>query len=518
MDPSTTRATAPAFPVSPQTTRLSQDTLSALAIEHPTYDRSAITPGIVHFGAGAFHRAHQAAYLDTLMERGLAHDFGIVGVETAPSARATTRALNDQDGLYTLLIRRHDGPPRARVIGSIQQVLYAPEHPDAVLDRLCDPATRIVSLTVGQRGYPIDPDTGMFDRANSAVRDDLEPGGTPHGVFGFIVEALRRRREAAVPAFTVMSCDDLPGNGDITRRMLTALATLWDDDLGEWVEAEVHCPGSTLDRIAAPASADGIRHLSTELGIADACPVATEAFSQWALEDDFPTGRPPYERALVQLTDNVVPFGLMKLRLVGASRQALAYLGRVAGYRWAHEVCDDHLFVDFLLRYIDTEILPTLPPVPGMDLHAYCRSLIGRLANPRTPQPLAELCRDGSELIPLWLTPLIEDDVRARVPVRRSSVVLAAWARYAEGVDDRGEPIEVLDPLSEPLMATAARHDKDPLALLRNPMLFGGLIETPEFLEPYGQSLRSLQTKGVRRTLEELAAAPDETPKRRPWS
>ncbi len=517
MEPST-RAVTPGSPISPQATRLGRDTLHTLAVPHPAYDRSAISPGIVHFGVGAFHRAHQAAYLDTLMGRGLAHDFGIIGVEVSPSGRATARALNDQDGLYTLLVRRHDGPPQARVIGSLLQVLYAPEHQDDVLDRLCDPATRIVSLTVGPRGYPIDPDTGMFDRDNPAVRDDLEPGGTPHGVFGFIVEALRRRKEAGVPAFTVMSCDDVPGNGDITRRMLTALATLWDDDLGEWVEDQVRCPGSTVDRVAAPAPAADIRHLSTQLGIADACPVSTEAFSQWALEDDFPLGRPPYEQALVQLTDNVVPFGLMKLRLVGATRQALAYLGYLAGYRWAHEVCGDRLFVDFLLRYIDTEILPTLPPVPGMDLHSYCHSLVERLADPRAPQSLNRLCADGSELIPLWLTPLIEDDVRAQVPVRRSSVVLASWARYAEGVDDQGDPIEVIDPLKEPLMATAARHDKDPLALLRNPMIFGGLIETPEFVEPYGQSLRSLQVKGVRRTLEELAAAPDETPKRRPWS
>lgn len=489
--------------------RLSQDALGTLdpRVERPTYDRSGISPGIVHFGVGGFHRAHQAMYVDRLMEEGEAHDFGILGVGVLPQDRRIVEALNGQNGLYTLVVKHPDGRREARVIGSILGMLFAPDDPEAVLARMTDPATRIVSLTITEGGYLVNQVTGEFDASHPSIQHDLEPDATPQSAFAFIVEALRRRRAAGTPPFTVMSCDNLPGNGDIARRMMTAYAHLKDPDLASWMNERVHFPNCMVDRITPVTTPDDMTHLAEDLGIQDAWPVVTEPFTQWVLEDDFAQGRPPFEQVGVQITGDVVPYELMKLRLLNSSHQALCYLGYLSGYRYAHEVCQDPLFVDFLLGYMKHEGMPTLPEVPGVDLDAYCRTLIERFANPEIRDTLARLCLESSDRIPKWLVPVIEDNVRARGELRRSALVVASWARYAEGVDEQGEPIDVVDHRKDEVMAAAARQGEDELAFLRDPTLFGDLADTPAFTEPYAASLRSLHVKGARNTLEELVAA-----------
>ncbi len=489
--------------------RLSQETLPQLdpSVARPAYDRSRITPGIVHFGVGGFHRAHQAMYLDRLMEAGEAHDFGLVGVGVLPHDRKIVETLNSQDGLYTLVVKHPDGTRDARVIGSILQMLFAPDDPEVVLARMTDPATRIVSLTITEGGYLVNQVTGEFDARHPSIQADLAPGAPPRSAFAFVVEALRRRREADVEPFTVMSCDNLPGNGDIARRMMTAFARCKDPDLADWMDAHVHFPNCMVDRITPVTTDDDIDHLARESGLVDGWPVVTEPFTQWVLEDDFPLGRPPYEHVGVQVTDDVVPYELMKLRLLNSSHQALCYLGYLSGYRYAHEVCQDPLFVRFLLGYMRHEGRPTLPEVPGVDLDEYCETLIRRFANPEIRDTLARLCLESSDRIPKWLVPVIEDNVRAHGELRRSALVVASWARYAEGVDEQGEPIDVVDHRKEQVMAAAARQREDPLAFLRDPTLFGGLVDTPDFTEPYRRSLESLHDKGARRTVEDLVAA-----------
>ncbi len=494
--------------MSPTPVRLSTAVMAELdaRVERPTYDRSAISPGIVHFGVGGFHRAHQAMYLDRLMQDGSAHDFGIVGVGVLPQDRHIVEVLNGQDGLYTLVVKHPDGHRDAHVIGSILGMLFAPDDPEAVLSRMTDPATRIVSLTITEGGYLVNQVTGQFDASHPSIQHDLEPGSTPQSAFAFVVEALRRRRAAGTPAFTVMSCDNLPGNGDIARRMITAYARLKDSEFAEWMDEHVAFPNCMVDRIT-PVTVDADRdRLAEEFGIDDAWPVVTEPFTQWVLQDDFPLGRPAYERVGVQITDDVVPYELMKLRLLNSSHQALCYLGYLSGYRYAHEVCQDPLFVDFLLGYMTHEGMPTLPEVPGVDLDAYCRTLIERFANPEIRDTLARLCLESSDRIPKWLVPVIEDNVRDRGEVRRSALVVASWARYAEGVDEQGEPIDVVDHRKDQVMAAAARQEGDPLAFLRDPTLFGDLVERPTFTEPYAAALRALHDKGARRTLEDLVA------------
>ena len=490
-------------------TRVGAAELTALAarVPVPSYDRRAVTPGIVHLGVGGFHRAHQAMYLDRLMNQGLALDWGIVGVGVLPHDRRMRDVLQAQDCLYTLVEKEPDGELRPRVVGSIIDYLFAPEDPDAVLRRMVDPTTRIVSLTVTEGGYHVNQATGEFDASDPGIQADLVPGASPSTAFGYLVEALARRRAAGIAPFTVMSCDNIQGNGDVASRMIGAFAALRDPELAAWIAAEVRFPNSMVDRITPTTSDDDRELLALRFGIDDGWPVVCEPFTQWVLEDDFPSGRPPWEEAGVQVVDDVGPYELMKLRLLNAGHQAIGYLGYLAGYRYAHQVCQDPLFVSFVLGYMEEEGTPTLEPVPGVDLAAYRQELVDRFANPHIRDTLARLCAESSDRIPKWLVPVIRHQLDHGGEIRRSALVVAAWARYAEGVDEQGEPIEVVDRRREEVMDRAARQRDDPLAFLRAPDLFGTLVDEPDFTGTYAAALASLHAVGARRTLERSETA-----------
>ncbi|MGA8209741.1 MAG: mannitol dehydrogenase family protein [Nocardioidaceae bacterium] len=485
-------------------TKLDSSTLTDLdaRVSVPSYDRGAVTGGIVHFGVGGFHRAHEAMYLDALMQQGQALDYGITGVGLLPGDRRMQEVLHAQDCLYTLVVKDPDGTMHPRVIGSIIGYRFAPEDPEGVLALMSDPATRIVSLTITEGGYLVNQATGEFDSDDPSIAGDLEPDAVPSTAFGFVVEALRRRRAAGVPPFTVMSCDNIQGNGEVAHKMIGAFARLKDADLADWLEDNVAFPNSMVDRIT-PVTTDHDRGvLAEEFGVEDGWPVVCEPFVQWALEDRFPAGRPSLDEVGVQLVPDVMPYELMKLRLLNASHQALCYLGYLAGYRYAHEVCSDDLFTGFLLGYMDEEATPTLEPVPGVDLADYKRQLIARFANPEIRDTLARLCAESSDRIPKWLVPVIRHQLAAGGSVRRSALVVAAWARYAEGVDEEGEPIEIVDRRKEAVTARAAAQGTDRLAFLRDPDLFGDLVEDERFAEEYVAALDSLHQHGARRTLE----------------
>ena len=483
--------------------KLGNQTLAALSreVRRPTYDRSRVKVGIVHFGVGAFHRAHQAMYLDQLMNRGEALDWGICGVGIMPSDRQMRDALNGQDRLYTLVIKNPDGRYDARVIGSIVDYHYAPDDPEAVLEVMAAPTTRIVSLTITEGGYNFHHVTGAFNFDNPDVVHDLAAGAVPRTAFGLITEALRRRRERGVAPFTVMSCDNIQGNGDVARKMFTAYARRKDHDLGAWMETSVAFPNAMVDRITPVTTKQDIAQVAERFGIADAWPVVCEPFTQWVVEDHFPTGRPPYEHVGVQMVGDVVPYEMMKLRLLNASHQALTYFGYLAGYRYAHEVAGDPLFASFLLNYMTLEATPTLSPVPGVDLDDYRRTLIARFANPEVRDTLARLCAESSDRIPKWLVPVIRAQLAMDGPISRSAAVVASWARYAEGRDEQGQPIEVVDRLKDELMAIAAHNRENPTAFIENREVFGDLIDQPRFVEAYRSALASLHTVGALETV-----------------
>jgi mannitol 2-dehydrogenase len=370
---------------------------------------------------------------------------------------------------------------------------------------MADPRVRIVSLTITEGGYNFNQATGEFDAANPDVVHDLAAPERPRSVFGLVVEALARRRARAVAPFTVLSCDNIQGNGDVARRQFGAYAALRDRELAAWIEAEVAFPNCMVDRITPVTSEEDRALLAERYGVADRWPVVCEPFTQWVLEDSFPAGRPPFENAGVQLVSDVEPYELMKLRLLNASHQALCYPGYLAGYRYAHEVCTDPTFVAYLLAYMDREATPTLHPVPGIDLAAYKRELIERFANPAVRDTLARLCAESSDRIPKWLVPVIHDNLAAGRPVELSAAIVASWARYAEGVDEQGAAIEIVDQRHDAVIAAARQRD-DPLAFVRDRDLFGDLAERREFTEPYLQALESFHQRGARATIELLVS------------
>lgn len=489
---------------------LSQATLQEIAeagkVAVPSYDRSAVTPGIVHVGVGGFFRAHQAMYLDRLMNEGKALDFGIVGVAALPHDRRIYDAMSAQDGLYTLLLKHPDGHQEARIIGSMTSVLFAPDDPQAVVDRMADPATKIVALTITEGGYLVDQVTGEFRSDHPSIQADLEPGATPSTTFGFIVAALAKRRESGQAPFTVQSSDNLPGNGDVAKKMICAFARLIDADLADWIEAEVAFPNAMVDRITPVTTPEDIALIADEFGVQDQWPVVCEPFTQWVIEDHFPGGRPSWEDVGGQLVEDVIPYELMKLRLLNAGHQALTYLGFLSGYEYAHEVCSDELFRRFLLRYMEREGSPTLPEVPGVDLDAYRHELIDRFANPAVRDHLSRLCLESSDRIPKWLVPVIKENLAAGGEIDASALVVASWVRYAEGVDEKGNPIDVRDNDKERVMAAAQESKGDPIAFLRMEDYFGDLASDERFTSAYTAHLASLRERGARATLEEFMA------------
>jgi mannitol 2-dehydrogenase len=475
------------------------------SIATPTYDRSTLRTGIVHFGVGGFHRAHQAMYLDRLMNAGQALDWAICGVGVLPGDARMKQVMDNQDCLYTLMVRKPDGTREGRVIGSIIEYLFAPEDPEAVIEKMASDAVKIVSLTVTEGGYNFHHVTGEFDADNPDVVHDLQPGTAPRTTFGLVTEALSRRRARGLAPFTVMSCDNIQGNGDVARKMFTAFANLKDPDLGAWISGNVPFPNSMVDRIT-PVTTDADRAaIAEEFGVQDAWPVVCEPFEQWVLEDAFNLGRPPFENAGVQLVTDVEPYELMKLRLLNASHQAMCYFGYLSGYRYAHEAAQDPLFAQFLLDYMDEEATPTLEPVPGIDLTDYKRTLIERFSNEYVRDTLARLCAESSDRIPKWLLPVIRTNLEHGGAIHRSAAIVASWARYDEGTDEQGNPIDVVDRLKAELMDAAARQREELLAFISNRDLFGDLIDNERFVAAYTSALRDLHTGGARATLESLA-------------
>lgn len=453
----------------------------------PNYDRDEVKVGIVHFGVGGFHRAHQAMYIDRLLERGLAAEWGICGVGVLPSDRKMANVMAAQDGLYTLMLVHPDGTREARVIGSIIDYRYAPDDPEGVVELLASPSTRIISLTITEGGYNL----------NAVSPDQVN-------VFGLVTDALALRRDRGIASPTIVSCDNIEGNGDVARQAFITYAERAHPGLGEWINTHTRFPNSMVDRITPVTTPQVIETVHSEFGIDDQWPVVAEPFTSWVLEDSFSDGRPPLEEAGVLMVDDVTPYELMKLRLLNAAHQALCYFGYLAGYRLVHDAAADPLFAEFLLDYMDSEATPTLEPVPGIDLADYKRTLIERFANPGVRDTIVRLCFGSSDRIPKWLLPVIRENLKTGAPIRLSAAVVASWARYAEGVDEQGEPIEVQDALADTLVPLAQSQREHPTAFIENTALFGDLATHPRFVEAYLWALDSLHHVGARATLEAL--------------
>ena len=402
----------------------------------PRYDRASLSPGIVHFGIGNFHRAHLAVYCDDLFNAGRDLDWAIVGAGVMPSDHRVRGILASQDYLTTV-VEQEAGSSQARVTGAMVDYVE-PQNADAIIARLADPAIRIVSLTVTEGGYYIDPASGRFNPAHpDMVHDGADPE-RPKTAFGMILAGLRLRRAAGLAPFTVMACDNIPGHGHVTCDALAGLADLSDPALASWVRAEVAFPNAMVDRIT-PATGDRERTLARELfGIEDAWPVFCEDFKQWVVEDHFPAGRPAWETVGAQFVPDVAPYELMKLRILNGGHATIAYPGGLLDIHFVHEAMEHPLIRAFLAKLERTEIIPAVPPVPDTDLEAYYQLIERRFSNPKIGDTIRRLCLDGSNRQPKFIIPTALDRLRDGQPVDGLALESALWCRYCFGTTDSG--------------------------------------------------------------------------------
>ena len=483
--------------------RLSNANLDRLPsqIRRPDYDRSHVKPGIVHLGIGAFHRAHQAVVIDDLLAGG-ATDWGIVGASLRNSE--TRDALAPQDGLYTVAVRSGTGTDH-RVVGSVFDVEVARENPARLIARLANPATRIVSLTVTEKGYCHTPQTGDLDEHHPDIVHDLQNPGAPRSVAGFLVAALTRRRNSGTAPFTVLSCDNLSANGHTAGRIVAQFAALRSRSLAKWIEAEVAFPSTMVDRIV-PETTDADRAaVSSELGMIDAWPVVTEPFTQWIVEDRFPAGRPDLAAAGVQLVSDVTPFEHMKLRLLNASHSALAYLGYLAGYETIAATMTDDRFAAFA-RQVMEDAAPTLAMPVGTNLVAYSASLLQRFSNPALHHRTWQIAMDGSQKLPQRLLATMQDRLRRGLPIDTHALAVAGWMRYVTAKDEQGRAIDVRDPLAPKLAAIAEVAgpiaERLAPALLEVGSIFGALGTDPRMQSAVTAALARLYALGARQTVQ----------------
>lgn len=483
--------------------RLSNATLGALpaAIERPGYDRVEMTTGIVHLGLGAFHRGHQAVMTDAL----LADDpsWGILGVSLRSSD--VRDALSPQDNLYSLNVMEGGGAKR-RIIGALTGVLVAPENPAAVLEALAAPTTRIVSTTVTEKGYSHDPATGALREDDPDILHDLANPDAPRTTLGMIAQGLRRRMDAGFKPFTVLACDNLPSNGHTLRGLVLRFAKLLDRDFAYWVEDEVRFPSTMVDRIVPATTGADRTSVATALGVDDAAPIMTEPFCQWVVEDSFTLGRPAWERSGVQFVGHVEAYELMKLRLLNGSHSTLAYLGYLAGYETVSDAMGDAALARLVEDLMTLEASPTLPPLQGFDVAAYRASLLQRFRNPALKHRTWQIAMDGSQKLPQRLLGTVRDRLAAGAPVDRLALGVAAWMRYVTGVDEKGAPIDVRDPLAPRLKALAQEAGPDATALAEALLgvreVFGtALPGHSAFREAVIVALASLFENGAERTI-----------------
>ena len=492
-----------------QDTPLSSDTLQELRsdIRRPAYDRRKLHVRSVHIGVGGFHRAHQAMYLDELLERGTLVDWGECGMGVLPQDAAMRDALRSQDYLYTVVERSAD-VQTARVIGSIIGFVVAPEDREAAIERLAHEQTQLVSLTVTEGGYFLHEGTGDFLLDHPSIQHDIRQPGEPITSLGFLAEALRRRRDRGHAPFTVMSCDNLQGNGHVTRKVLLGLTEQQDPALHRWIAQNVAFPNSMVDRITPGTTDTDREQLRQNFGLLDAWPVVTEPFKQWVIEDTFCNARPPWEEVGAEIVSDVLPYEIMKMRLLNASHMAMAYLGALAGHTFAHEVMQDSVFDSFIKAFME-EVTPVVPRIPGTSIPSYKNTLIERFANPTINDRTARLCSEGSAKMPKWVLPSVIELAAQGNSTKLLSLVIAAWIRYLQAsVDEHGIAIEVVDVRADELKRMVRSIGNDPRPFLGVRSIFGSeYFSEPVFATHVADALTVLSSMGVRATIRHFTAA-----------
>lgn len=469
----------------------------------PAYDRSSLSAGIVHIGVGNFHRAHQAIYLDDLFNRGIDHDWAIIGGSVRPGDAEMRRRLQAQDCLTTV-VELDPAGDTARVCGAM--IDYVPVAPNALIEALSRPEIRIVSMTITEGGYFLGAD-GSFDAAHPEIEHDAHNFAAPRTVFGILLTAIAARRERGLEPFTVMSCDNIPGNGDVARAAVLGLADLTSSDLAQWIGREMAFPNGMVDRIT-PATGDRERALVREaFAIDDACPVVCETFRQWVMEDAFASGRPHLEQVGVEFVDDVAAYELMKLRILNGGHAAIAYPAALMGLTYAHEAMAEPLIEGFMAKLVRDEVIPVLPEIASVSFSDYLTVIQHRFANPKIGDTIARLCDDGSNRQPKFILPTVRDRLAKGQSVDGLALEVALWCRYCAS-DATGENGSAINDTRADLLVERARIARsDPAAFLSLSDIFGELYEHPAFTQAFATSLASLWQNGTVATLDAYCRA-----------
>ncbi len=459
------------------------------------YDRATLRRSIVHIGVGGFHRAHLATYVDDLCRAGNV-DWSIVGAGVLPGDAAMAEALDAQNGMYTLIVRGQD-TTTVQVIGSIVDYLHAWPDAEELINRMAEPTTQVVSLTVTEGGYPVDDTDGTFVAGS--------PNAAPGSAFAILAEGLERRRTTSGAPITVMSCDNVIGNGHVTAAAVLGCAEAHGPALTSWIEDNVSFPNSMVDRIT-PASAPSDRAwLLEHHHIDDQWPVVTEPFRQWVVEDDFAGDRLPLESIDVIVTDDVEPYELMKLRLLNAGHSCIAYLAALLDVETVSDAMAQPEIAAFLTRFLEAEARPVLPPIVGIDIDDYIATLVHRFSNPNIGDQIARLCLDGSAKFPKFLVPTIQRQLDAGGPVDLSALAIAGWCEYLNGTTESGATIDLArDPHLEQAVAAATASKTEPTAFLAFEAVFADLPPSSRFHEAFANAVQGLRADGVRSTIERL--------------
>ncbi len=473
-------------------------------VTRPTYDRKRTFPGLVHIGAGGFNRSHLAVYLDDLLARGEAMRWGEFGVGLLPPDKAIYEGLKEQEYLYSLMALEA-GDESLRVIGSLCGHLYAAEAHEGVLERMVSAECAIISLTVTEGGYFEDA-SGRFMDDHPDVRHDLEHRATPKTWLGYVAEAADRRMKFGRAPFTLMSCDNVHGNGAVARKSLLAFAAARSDVLHNWIEANVAFPSSMVDRITPRTTEENRAMIAEKFGVMDRVPVVAEGFRQWVLEDTFVAGRPAFEKVGVQLTADVAPFEKMKMRILNGGHLALAFLGDLLGHTYVLEAAADEQLRQVLIEFM-AEVRPTVPPLPGIDLKEYSDTVLQRFSNTAIRDQVTRICSEGCAKYTKYLAPSLGDLLAGGRAARMMALVMAGWLDYQRGRDEQGRAMTMEDAQIGLLKEFVDGGCKDARLALAVRPLFGEIATSyPQFVAEVQSNLDSMREKGVRATIAGVLA------------
>ncbi|GJL45585.1 D-mannonate oxidoreductase [Citrobacter farmeri] len=453
------------------------------SVQMPHYDRQQLKTRMVHFGFGAFHRAHQALLTDRVLNA-LGGDWGICEISLFNGDTLMSQ-LREQDHLYTVLEKGADGN-QAIIVGAVNECLNAKlDSLATIIEKFCEPQVAIVSLTITEKGYCIDPATGTLDLTNPRIIHDLQSPDDPHSAPGILVEALSRRQARGLAPFSVLSCDNIPDNGHVVKNAVLGMAEKRSPALASWIREHVSFPATMVDRIVPAATEESLAEITHELGVADPCAISCEPFIQWVIEDNFVAGRPAWEAAGVQMVSDVRPWEEMKLRMLNGSHSFLAYLGYLCGFQHINECMQDNAFREAAYRLMMNEQAPTLS-ITDVDLTGYAQSLIERFANPALKHKTWQIAMDGSQKLPQRMLAGIRLHLARESAWPLLALGVAGWMRYVSGIDDAGATIDVRDPLSDKIRAivAASREEQRVVALLSLQEVFGNdLPHNPDFVQ-----------------------------------